>query len=114
MELSRLLAAAALASGAFVAQPALAEDITLEFVVWNYSLETIQDNIKQFEAANPGIKVKVTDYTWPDYQDSIVLRFRGNTPTDVIYGGQDWLPAWGAAGFIAPLDASRRPTRSPR
>ena len=27
-----------------------------------------------------------------------------NTPTDVIYGGQDWLPAWAAAGFIAPLD----------
>ena len=55
------------------------QDLTLEFVVWNYSLETIQDNVKQFEAANPGIKVKVTDYTWPDYQDSIVLRFRGNT-----------------------------------
>ena len=105
MKIRKLLAAAALASGAFVAQPALAEDIKLEFVVWNYSLETIQDNIKLFEAANPGIKVNVTDYTWPDYQDSIVLRFRGNTPTDVIYGGQDWLPAWGAAGFIAPLDS---------
>ena len=105
MKLMKLLAAAALASGAFVAQPAFAEDVKLEFVVWNYSLETIQDNIKLFEAANPGIKVNVTDYTWPDYQDSIVLRFRGNTPTDVIYGGQDWLPAWGAAGFIAPLDS---------
>ena len=68
-----------LASGIFAAQPALAQDTTLEFVVWNYSLETIQDNVKKFEAANPGIKVKVTDYTWPDYQDSIVLRFRGNT-----------------------------------
>ena len=104
-KLSKLIAAAALASGAAFAQPAVAADLTLEFVVWNYSLETIQDNIKLFEAANPGIKVNVTDYTWPDYQDSIVLRFRGNTPTDVIYGGQDWLPAWGAAGFIAPLDA---------
>ena len=58
----------------------------------------------KFEAANPGIKVNVTDYTWPDYQDSLVLRFRGDTPTDVIYGGQDWLPAWAAAGFVAPLD----------
>jgi ABC-type glycerol-3-phosphate transport system substrate-binding protein len=87
------------------AQPVAAEDLTLEFVVWNYSLETIQDNVKKFEEANPGVKVKVTDYTWPDYQDSIVLRFRGGTTTDVIYGGQDWLPAWGAAGFIAPLDS---------
>ena len=85
--------------------PRLAEDLTLEFVVWNYSLETIQDNVSSSRQANPGIKVKVTDYAWPDYQDSLILRLRGNTPTDVIYGGQDWLPAWGAAGFIAPLDS---------
>lgn len=104
MPIRKLLAAAAVASG-LAAQPALAQDLTLEFVVWNYSLETIQDNIRLFEEANPGIKVKVTDYAWPDYQDSLILRIRGNTPTDVVYGGQDWLPAWGAAGFIAPLDA---------
>lgn len=105
MRMRTLFAAGLLASSAFAAERAVAEDITLEFVVWNYSLETIQDNVKKFEEANPGIKVKVTDYTWPDYQDSIVLRFRSGTTTDVIYGGQDWLPAWGAAGFIAPLDS---------
>ena len=33
-----------------------------------------------------------------------MLRFRGGTPTDVAYVGQDWLPAWAAAGFFAPLD----------
>jgi multiple sugar transport system substrate-binding protein len=104
MKCSKLLAALALTFG-LAAPSAQAEDLTLEFVVWNYSLETIQDNVKQFEAANPGIKVKVTDYAWPDYHDSLILRIRGNTPTDVVYGGQDWLPAWGAAGFIAPLES---------
>ncbi len=96
-----VLAAALLAAPVGAAQ---AQDITLEFVVWNYSLDTIEDNVRQFEAANPGIKVNVTDYTWPDYHDSLVLRFRSGTTTDVIYGGQDWLPAWAAAGFLAPLD----------
>src|SRR5262245_14975430 len=104
MKHSKLLAAMALVSS-LAAQSAQAEDLTLEFVVWNYSLETIQDNVRQFEAANPGIKVKVTDYAWPDYHDSLILRIRGNTPTDVIYGGQDWLPAWGDAGFIASLES---------
>ena len=60
MQLRKLLAATALASG-LAAQPALAQDITLEFVVWNYSLETIQDNIAKFESENPGIQVNVTD-----------------------------------------------------
>jgi multiple sugar transport system substrate-binding protein len=104
MKRRRLIAAAAIALGMIAVNPAHAEDITLEFTVWNYSLDTIQDNARKFEAENPGIKVKITDYTWPDYHDSLVLRFRGGTPTDVAYVGQDWLPAWAAAGFIAPLD----------
>jgi multiple sugar transport system substrate-binding protein len=103
MRIQRLLAASVLVGGLAVA-PAFAEDITLEFTVWNYSLDTIQDNAKKFEAENPGIKVKITDYTWQDYHDAMILRFRGGTPTDIAYVGQDWLPAWAAAGFLAPLD----------
>ena len=105
MSVRGLAAAAALGAGALALQPAKADDITLEFVVWNYALDVIEDNVRQFEEANPGIRVNVTDYTWPDYQDSLVLRFRGGTRTDVLYGGQDWLPAWASAGWLAPLDA---------
>jgi multiple sugar transport system substrate-binding protein len=90
--------------GAMAAKDAHAQDVTLEFVVWNYSLETIQDNVAKFEAENPGIKVNVTDYTWPDYHDTMVLRLRGNTQTDVMYGGQDWLPSWASAGWLVPLE----------
>ncbi len=109
MTLRRLLAAGAVAGSAVFAHAAIAQDITLEFVVWNYSLDVIEDNARQFEAENPGIKVNITDYTWPDYHDSMVLRFRGGTQTDVAYVGQDWLPAWAAAGFLAPLDAVAPP-----
>src|SRR3990172_5189741 len=104
MTLTRILAATALIGGMAVAQPATAEDVTLEFTVWNYSLDTIKDNISKFEAANPGIKVNVTDYPWPDYPDSMVLRFRGGASTDITYVGQDWLPGWARAGFLAALD----------
>src|SRR5262245_41878661 len=104
MDRRTLLIAAAASLGTIAGQPAAAEDITLEFTVWNYSLDTIEDNARKFEAENPGIKVKITDYTWPDYHDSLVLRFRSGTPTDIAYVGQDWLPAWAAAGFVAPLD----------
>lgn len=102
--LASALSIAAMAAVAAPAPFAAAEDITLEFVVWNYSLDTIEDNVRMFEEQNPGIQVNVTDYTWPDYHDSLVLRFRSGTTTDVIYGGQDWLPGWAAAGFLAPLD----------
>jgi len=104
MGLRALLAASMMIGCVLGIRPVQAE-VQLEMVVWNYSLDTIQDNLRKFEQANPGIKVNLTDYTWPDYQDSLILRFRGNTRTDVIYGGQDWLPPWAAAGFLAPLEA---------
>ena len=78
------------------------KSVTLEFVVWNYALDTIQDNIKKFEAEHPDISVHLTDYTWPTYHDTLVLRFKGKTKTDVIYNGEDWLPEWAAAGWVKP------------
>jgi multiple sugar transport system substrate-binding protein len=104
MRLARILVVGAFLGSVAGTQPVLSQDVTLEFVVWNYSLDVIQDNVRQFEEANPGIKVNVTDYAWPDYHDSLVLRMRGGTQTDVVYGGQDWLPAWAAAGLLAPLE----------
>jgi multiple sugar transport system substrate-binding protein len=83
---------------------AFAQKVTLEFVVWNYSLETIQDNISQFEAANPNIKVHLKDYSWNTYHDVMVLRFKGKTKTDIMYNGEDWLPEFAAAGWVAPLE----------
>jgi multiple sugar transport system substrate-binding protein len=76
----------------------------LNFVVWNYSLDTIQDNIKTFEARTPGVSVTLTDYTWNDYFDTMMLRFRGSTPTQVMYCGEDWLPGWALAGWVVPID----------
>ncbi|MGQ9616927.1 MAG: extracellular solute-binding protein [Spirochaetota bacterium] len=86
------------------AQEKKGNPLTLEFVVWNYSLETIQDNIKKFEAENPDIRVKLTDYTWPLYHDTMVLRLKGKTRTDILYNGEDWLPEWAAAGWVAPIE----------
>src|SRR3546814_5444539 len=104
IRLRRVVAAALVAAPVAMASgPAPAQDVTLEFVVWNYSLDTIQDNVRQFEEQNPGIRVNDTDYTWPDYHDRLVLRLRGRTTTDVIYVGQDWLPAWAAA--VCPVPA---------
>jgi len=62
---------------AMFAQTSAAEDITLEFVVWNYSLETIQDNIKQFEAENPGIKVNVAGSVFAYFSAFVPLNDSG-------------------------------------
>jgi multiple sugar transport system substrate-binding protein len=84
--------------------PAAAEEVNLDFVVWTYATDMIQDNIQKFEATAPGVKVKLTDYNWGQYHDTVVTNFVGGTGVpDVLYGSDHWLQEWASAGWIVPL-----------
>jgi multiple sugar transport system substrate-binding protein len=78
--------------------------VGLDWVVWSYSIETIQDNIKRFEAKYPGISVRLSDFSWNTYHETMVNRLRSKTPTDVAYNGGDWLEEWAKAGWVVPLE----------
>lgn len=80
------------------------KEVNLNFVVWSYSIETIQDNIKKFEAQTPGVKVSLSDFSWNDYHDILATRFTGGTATEVAYSSDHWLQEWVAAGWVVPLD----------
>jgi multiple sugar transport system substrate-binding protein len=85
-----------------------AEDVkaagNLDFVVWSYSIETIQDNIKRFEKANPGITIKLADHSWFDYHDIMATKFTSGNAPDVAYSSDHWLQEWVAAGWLEPID----------
>jgi len=95
-------AAAPAPTGAAAAAPT--KEVALNFVVWSYSIETIQDNIAKFESQTPGVKVNLSDFSWNDYHDTLATRFTGGTPTQVAYSSDHWLQEWVAAGWIVPLD----------
>jgi multiple sugar transport system substrate-binding protein len=76
----------------------------LDFVVWSYSIETIQDNIKRFEQANPGITIKLADHSWFDYHDIMATKFTGGNAPDVAYSSDHWLQEWVAAGWLEPIN----------
>jgi multiple sugar transport system substrate-binding protein len=102
----------ALAAGLLVAltaaacgePPGVAEEAHVDFTVWSYGVETIQDNIERFEEANPEVTVTVEDHSWFDYPDIMVTKFTGDNPPDVAYSSDHWLEQWVAAGWIAPID----------
>jgi multiple sugar transport system substrate-binding protein len=80
------------------------EEVNLNFVVWSYSIETIQDNINLFQEANPGVTVSLSDFGWNDYHDIMATRFTSGTPTELAYSSDHWLQEWVAAGWIVPLN----------
>jgi len=53
---------------------------------------TILELIQQFEKENPNIKVNLTDLTWSDGHEKIVVAFGSNSAPDVLELGSDWLP----------------------
>jgi len=81
-----------------------AAPVQLTFTVWSYSNDVILDNIKKFEAKNPGIKVTMNDFAWEKYTDVMTARFVGKTATDLAYSSDHWLQQWAAANWIVPLD----------
>jgi multiple sugar transport system substrate-binding protein len=94
-------APAAAPTSAAAAKPGAAN---LSFMVWSYSIETIQDNIKNFQQLNPGATVKLQDFSWLDYHDVMAARFVGGNAPDVAYSSDHWLQEWVAANWIVPLD----------
>jgi multiple sugar transport system substrate-binding protein len=53
---------------------------------------TIVKLIEQFEKENPKIKVSLTDLTWSDGHEKIVVAFGSGTAPDVLELGSDWVP----------------------
>lgn len=85
-------------------QPPAAAEVTLDFVVWTYAVDMIQDNISKFQQTAPGVKVNLTDYDWGHYHDTVVANFVGGTGVpDILYGSDHWLQEWASAGWIVPL-----------
>ena len=75
----------------------------LDFVIWSYSVETVQSNINKFQEKYPEITVDLSDFSWNSYHETMVNRFNSETPMDVAYDGGNWLPEFAKAGWVVPL-----------
>ena len=89
---------------AVVTEAPAAKPVAMDFVVWSYGIETINDNIKNFQTLNPDITITLKDYSWLDYHDTMVGAFAANNPPYLLYGSDHWLNEWASAGWLAPLD----------
>lgn len=79
-------------------------EVALDFVIWTYAVDMVQDNIDKFEATAPGTEVTLTDYNWGQYHDTVVANFAAGTEVpDVLYGSDHWLQEWASAGWVVPL-----------
>ncbi|MCL6526826.1 MAG: extracellular solute-binding protein [Thermaceae bacterium] len=98
--MKKLLVAALLALGL-----AQAQQVTITY--WQYDfkskVDTINELIKQFEAANPGIKVVHQTFPYDAYQQKVASAVAAGQGPDVVNLYYGWLPTWVKAGYLQAL-----------
>lgn len=64
---------------------------------------TIEQMVSEFEQAHPDINVRITDLTWANGHEKIVIGFASGTGPDVVELGSDWIAQFAAADQIADI-----------
>ncbi|MEA2031130.1 MAG: extracellular solute-binding protein [candidate division Zixibacteria bacterium] len=64
---------------------------------------TINSIVDEFEKANPDITVELTDLTWANGHEKIVLALASGTGPDVLELGSDWIAQFAANDHLADI-----------
>ena len=106
-------AAAALAAGlASYASVACAADAVVDFTVAEYSSKTgpfFEQVARDFEAANPGIKINVEVVPWDTLLQRLTTDIAGGSAPDISIIGTRWLLDFAEQGIAEPVDAYLTP-----
>jgi multiple sugar transport system substrate-binding protein len=112
--LTRLAAAAAALA---ICTTVAAADTTIEFVQWwepELPAGALRGIIDDFEAANPGIKVKLVSGPFSATHDQIVAGAASGTLSDVVGLDGAWVNELAKQGAIAPMDSMMDETKFDR
>ena len=72
---------------------------------WQFWTDTrikpvVQEIVRDFEKAHPGVAVELVDLTWTDGHDKIAMAFSSHAAPDVVELGSDWIPEFSSTGHL--------------
>lgn len=94
------LAGAGLPGFALNAHAAAAQ---LNFYTWSAAVDTVKSHLTAFEKKH-GIGVTYNNAPWAQYRDTIIAKFVGKAPMDVLWVSDAWLPEFVESGWLAPIN----------
>src|SRR5262245_29141297 len=109
-----------LGSATALATPSLAfgQAVTLEFPSWQAQepgfAEWWREAIAAFEQSHPGVRVNFFSIPFAQYINTMVTRFTGNNPPDIVHLPARNMAQFAAQGWLAPLDDLLAGTDVPR
>ncbi len=84
-----------------------AEGAERELRVWAFGSEgeALAPLAREFERANPGIRVRVQQIPWTAAHEKLLTAYVGGALPDVAQLGNTWIPEFAALGALQPLDS---------
>jgi multiple sugar transport system substrate-binding protein len=81
------------------------EEIVLDY--WQYAFDAkvklMDELIEEFEADNPGIKIKQTNFPYDQYNEKVAAQVPAGKGPDVINLFYGWVPKYVDSGYLQPL-----------
>jgi multiple sugar transport system substrate-binding protein len=78
--------------------------IELRFWAMGREGEVVQELVRDFEALNPGIRVRVQQIPWSAAHEKLLTAVVGRATPDVAQLGNTWIPEFAMLRSLAPLD----------
>ena len=77
---------------------------------WTFSMKPkftpyFEAVVRNYEAANPGVKVEWVDFPWDVIQTKLVTRIVAGTPPALVNLNVPWADEFARDGLLAPVDA---------
>ena len=99
----KMTATAGAASSGILSLPGHAQGAPLNLYTWSAAVDTVKSHVSAFEAKT-GLKVNYNNAPYAQYRDTMVTKFVGKAPLDVLWVSDSWLPEWADAGWLAPVN----------
>ena len=99
----KMSAAAGIAGTGALGLNASAQAAPINLYTWSAAVDLVKSHVTAFETRT-GLKVNYSNSPWAQYRDTMVTKFVGKAPMDVMWVSDSWLPEWAEAGWIAPID----------
>jgi len=78
--------------------------VELEFTIWTFDVEQVQQYIDDWEKTAPlPVSGTLHDVDWGQYHDTMTAQFVAGTAPDIMYASDHWLQEWASAGWLVPL-----------
>jgi multiple sugar transport system substrate-binding protein len=103
----KLGAASAALSLPFVRKASAADP--LGFATWSAAVDQVKAHLAAFEKKT-GVATAYTNAPFAQYRETMITKFTGGAPVDMLWVSDAWLPEFAQAGWIAPIDRFKQLT----